>query len=570
MPGETLQWAFELYDKVSGQADKMTRALEKLEGTMGKTKGAGEKFQNSFAGFSGPIGTTVGLLKSLGEAVFNVGEHFASTAFEAVAFKESTMVSLQAMTGSAKDAQTVFQRAMVFAHETPLDTRTSVDLFKQLMGGGFQGQGLENMFAALADVAAMSGTGSEEMARITTQIIEGKAMGKFQMRHLMPILIAMGKAGAGGPGGSASDVLYEQIAKNTGTTKSAVHEGLSSGTISADAAIDAMLQVIGKNVSKGELGKASVAQAHTLGGLMSTIGSLKDELLFSTKLEGKGVLGIKHFMDDLITSFGKLVGEGGSLSKIINDVVDDFGSWVEKQGGVDNLTKKMEEMVQGARDFWEVLKGIGSTVEALLPSFKDIGDALKTAAYLVNPEYAKKDKASRGVADVSFGTALEAADARQRKKGLTLNPLEQAFRGGETFNDTINGWLFGVDKGALEQAGASMGEQLEVGARDQLEMHSPSRVFERLGEQTAQGFALGIAGGDAQASLGEMLAAPKAEAGGGRGRGGASFAPGSIVMQFKIEGTGLDPEAVARKISDMLPGELLTLFERLGLELGVT
>lgn len=566
---EPLEWTFQLYDKMSANADRMSKSLELLQRTLGSVKKESGAAQNSFGGFSGPLGTLVGGVKEAVSVLGELGASFAHAALDAIGFKESTTVALTAMTGSVGKADTIFKRAMTFGDLTPLSTRGSVAMFKQLMGGGFKGKDLEDTFASISDISAQSGGGEEEMQRVIMQLVEGKALGKFSLRHLQPIMMALGAAGGGGDVG-ASEALYAELAKKTGMDVAGVHTAVSNGTIDATATIEAIKDLVQKNIDHGNLGKASIEQSHTIPGLMSTLGSFSDKAFFGADLKSSGVENIKDSMEAMSKVIDRLTASGGPLQTLIQDIVNDFGAWMKQVGGVDELYKKAVQLVDVMRDFWTILKGVGGLLEKMAPLFNVLGIGVKGVAEMVDAAHGNNSTGDREKARLAaegktadLGRINEVAFAKSQREGGGVGGF---FTYGAAL---IDGFANGVEKSApvaVDATYQSMNAVAQSGA-DALQIKSPSRVFQRFGEMSMAGFAEGL-DPDAAGELGKMLQ-PRGPALASISGGGRGLQMGDLNLHIQVEGAGADPEGIARKIADILPSELQTLFERIGLELGV-
>ncbi len=111
--------------------------------------------------------------------------------------------------------------------------------------------------------------------------------------------------------------------------------------------------------------------------------------------------------------------------------------------------------------------------------------------------------------------------------------------------DLVAGFVDGIKGGysALKGAIGDMADSVKSSFKNALGISSPSKVFAKFGEQTAEGYALGIDGGtDKAQSAANALApgAPPAQGGGARG--------GAVTINLTINATGKNGEDVANAI----------------------
>ncbi len=94
-------------------------------------------------------------------------------------------------------------------------------------------------------------------------------------------------------------------------------------------------------------------------------------------------------------------------------------------------------------------------------------------------------------------------------------------------------------------------------------------MFEEIGRNTADGYALGIDGRTAEVSdsMMRMIALPETLS---LSAGAQRQGPVSITIPITIEGRGESDDALVEKLEARLPYVLSSLFERLAIETGET
>lgn len=591
MSDEKLQWAFDLVDKISGPAAKMEKAIIRVERALegggkavvtfeknlGKANLAASGLKNTFGGFGGPWGTFVGGLQVVSSVLTDIAWGFGEAAIKAMAFRESTIVSFKAMTGSAQQANELFKRSVVLADITPFGTKDVVTQVRSIMGSGFKQKEAENVFAALSDVASISGGGAQAMQGMLTQIAQAKGIGKFQLGDLKIIMSYAGQAGV------SLEKLYAQIAEQEKIAKASVPDALSTGRVGFDSGLFAIMKVIERDISGGKLGSRTLEQGLSLTGLLSTIESLPEKAMLGLDPNSAGGTGLRRFLDTFINMTNASVNEGGRLNKLLVKVADDFGVWLgglassgELQRFFDVLLTGLERgyqlfgyVIEAGRAFWDTLKpalessmgaerfqqmfgdGGASSVETFGAALKFVaimvGEAVAGVLYLAElPQKLQaafgelQTWASKNLFDVGLSIGKSIASGVMAGMGINTN---------NAFLQLVGGWA------------SSIPEKV----KDVLEIKSPSRVMERLGEYSAEGFQRGLDSNPASPSavVGGAIADARAA---GLGRGGGDI---TITAPITITITSsADAEGVARELNQQLETQLSLLFRRLASEVG--
>jgi hypothetical protein len=110
------------------------------------------------------------------------------------------------------------------------------------------------------------------------------------------------------------------------------------------------------------------------------------------------------------------------------------------------------------------------------------------------------------------------------------------------------------------------------GMEQEAEIHSPSKVFQRLGRNISEGLARGME--DGTPLVERSLPAPSADVGIGMGlgRGASGSRPiaisAPITVNYSGPGGAEAAGAIAAAVADILPGQLQHAFERIQTEMG--
>ncbi len=565
---EKLTWVMELWDKFSGPAERIRKAIlgvEKSQFTLmkGLQKMGGEVLGRAgdFVQLSGRASAMVGVLGAVasgigaivvaaaaaGAAVLALGTAFSYSMVKTLAFKESALVSFELMTGSRDAGTKMFLQAVDFAAKTPFETDAVITAFKALKGAGFSDEEVPLLFNAMGDVAAAGGDMSGEVIqRIAIQMAQVKALGKLQSGDLKVMANQMASAGIG------LSQVYAKIAQNLNIGVDQVGDAIERGDVNANVGILSIVQAIGEK-SGGTPGGIMAAQSKTLLGLWSTLKSSWETLIFSmsTRVDQMpGVKALKGFMSNLITLFDATSASGkklmGSMERIFNSlVVAIFGRM-----GDQSFLETMEVWLGKGADWVEKN---AHKIAGAITTLKDVGVELMN--YVKNAE--KNGFASAfGELFVNVGKSIMSGIAR----GMKMQMYEAL---------GTNGMILAM---LLEQWEGPKG----------LNTGSPSRKMAQLGRWTVEGYEKGVTSRPPNFSMDDIIApsqglsTPKpgfslndiiapAQASANKS---ADMAP-NIALTIQVDNAGHhDGEAIADRLADLLPGKLAGIFERLSLEAG--
>jgi tape measure domain-containing protein len=612
---EKLSWMFELLDRMSGPADRIAKSLKKLDPALKTSAGQTSFFSRMIGGvattfgpkaaaavvrFAGsfvnladrfkavmpvlkPIGSALGKLGSVagkglalaGTAMVAVGVAAAAAVgglavaggkflIDSIAFKETTLASLEAIAGSKEAAEEIFNSAVKFAAKTPFSTSQVAAAFEKLVAAGVEVKDLEKTMQSLGDFA---GTDINKLESAIGVIAQIKGKGKLQGEELMQLAergLPMGK-------------VLDQLAKKMGKTKDEVQKLLSDGKISSDVGIGAIMAVIGGTFG-GRMEKAS----NTLEGLWSTLKSVPEDILFnpaSAAAIEKMVVPIKALITAFTQALSPDTANGKRLIAMFTQISDTVVSVLggvsgkgvaETIGSILNVAEPLltiflafgKSVLGGMGDvLGEVVKWLGAlkndpeTLQALVESFVTLGKALGMAL---------------GIVVVTIGAilALQAAIA-------------------SWIGDFIGGtielmvWLDGL-RTSIEQFFVDMWNRIT------------NMSWRELGIAIVQGIITGILAmispaGSAMSLLGDTLfntiqpggttptggtvqpgGAPGSTTGNGQGAAGAKTSNVAVsVPQIIINAvTGEDPAAAGQRAGDSFMSSLGAALKGLGAEAG--
>lgn len=569
---DKLTWTFELLDRMSRPATAMDKALEKVDASLkrvqkntrsniadkfgsmlssaGKSMSAGaDQLMSAVGAMAGPAAAAAAVVGGLAIAG-------GKWMLDSLIFKENTTDSLEAMLGSKEAAEEVFKKAAAFAQKTPFSNQQVGAAFEKMIAAGFKTEDLDKTMASLGDFA---GADAQKLERALMAISQIKGKGKLQGEELMQLAEM----------GLPMQKVYEALAKTMGKTTDEVQRLLSSGQISADQGIGAIMATIDATFG-GRMEKA----ANSIQGLWSTLTSAPGDVLMKLDMAPM-IEPIRGFLKTAIellgpdapggrllgavfTKAGEIIGKvAGTLQSI------DFAKWFEKIGAVASKAWPMIEKVFAGFGKAFGLSDAGGSLEKVLDAISERLDKMDPAAmeklgvvlgYVVFAVVKLFEWSMRlamamgtivdavlsfwsGVADFSNGVVdgiaatFDTLPSRMLEIGLQIvQGLLQGLTGGMPSLTTA---VDGMGQGVLDQIIA----KFDIG--------SPSRVMAELGGFVGQGFTLGLEASGMNQSIANPISASQiASVAGGGGSAPAPLTIGSLTINI---GEGVKDAAQARE-----------------------
>src|SRR5262245_40846871 len=307
-----------------------------------------------------------------------------------------------------------------------------------------------------------------------------------------------------------------QLKQFAGMTEKQINKALETTAVTKD---DLMRLIAGPDNLLGDKG---LRAAGTLEAKIKHLKDLPDQFFQKlAKTEAFDRLG--KAIDKIMDKLDPDSPTGKKISKFLEEVLGTFVSLIESID-FDDLAKRLVD------DFLPVIKSIIGLIRPVAHEIAETVSGLRELKDLIVGEAPKHE-------------ALFAVDSK----------AWSGFRGKMQF--------------AGEEGGDGLGEGAETGTRKRLKIHSPSKVFEELGEMTAAGFERGFSNATAGvgASLTNISPAPVA---------GPRGATASLVIeQLNVNVVaGEDASQTGRAIADAtvesLRGRFIHLLEGASLEGG--
>jgi len=413
--------------------------------------------------------------------------------------------------------------------KTEFTKSRNIENMGELGKAGFKGKELEQAHLAALDMAALSGNKEEGLAGASNALEMIRMRGEVNFRALKQVGI--------------SDQEYKAtLASRLGMTKGqkgyidengsvhkpyeALQKKIDAGQIDPQELTKALYAAIMKRTGKPFLGGAGLEMGGNLESKMEHIDELP-ALYIKKMSQSKGFEGITTFADRIMEKFDPNTAGGQKVIAHMIEMIDKIGQKLEKID-VDRLVVVLDKLV-GAL---ERLLGVQ-------PEPKTIGDTIRRG---LSPGHIA------GRAGSWLINKIVGDDSDQSAASTVDQMGDTGANAGEAFSEKLHK--------AMTFGGANAGAAATGGVKDKLQIHSPSRVFEQLGEMTGEGFNRGL---DKSMGLGDDVArgafalpAPKSMPAGG---------PIHVETNITVNGVSGDANQIAEMVSaqvgKIMPGSII-------------
>lgn len=514
---------------------------------------------------AGPLAAAAGALgasaAALGVAVAGLSATGVALSVRATEFRSSTVKSFELLTRSSSEADRIFQLGTRLARELGQAQQQTLSGMNTLMARGFQVEGATgavNVLKAMADLKFISP--KAQVDNVIAAIAQIKSKGLLQLEELQGQLGEQFDVGA----------IIEQIGKKLGKTNDEVRKLITARKIDADTGILAVLDAIREKTGQ-PLGGAANQQAKTISGMLEMLKGVPQELFdeVDTSPLQSALANVFAFLDSDAGA-----GLKSSLTTMLSTLFDTlFGSFSGEDG-----KQRVEELGRGITAFVQettkILRAAGPVIRGFFDFFFSMmerlggGDASKgfyRIADGISDVISSMVALSVNVAALNPFSSIATAPARIYELfDLVKAALEQAKGMLSSMGIELGGALgSGIRQGILGSVGGAVGAVLSLtsavtgAARGPqgFDSHSPSRVFEKLGNTLPAGIGRGAANdnsaisavegmaANATAAAGDQIAAP---AGGGAASGGGltimvnvAAAPGVTPAEARAQGEAI-------------------------------
>ena len=595
------------YTKVTSELKKLTGEVVKETSAQGKlrdgVKLAGgpvadlsSKFDNLKGVLSGAnagaaaLGIGVGLLVvgvvALTAATIEAGIKLGKFVIEGANTLRSMNLMREAAAGSAENAKNLGTQVDRLARMVP----TAKDKINELavamtrdMSGGLSKATGPAIVASLEAVTVASAAAGEGVGRALQDIVErGKNFGRFWLSPQ-----DLDKTGL------RFEQVAQALAKNMGVSIEKARQALFTGGVGLTAGATALKDAVNKRF--GEVNAEKLLDVDVqLDKLKENLVGLTRGVVLTPLLKGLSILAqefditsvkgqqiqaaftkigeaIVHFSVDHIEDFVK--GVEGLISVGVS-AVSLFSKWEPKIKGVVDAFLDSKVAMMGLKAAGAGIVAVVATVGLVLGS---LATAVGVAVAVTGAPFYALYKGYTLLADLNWGKIGTAIVSPFKSAWAWLKGLDLADLGRSIIDGIVNG-ITGAAGRAVDAVKGLVGSIKDAFmGSDGIDAHSPSKVFEKGGRDTDEGYAQGIEKGTPRVQAAAQAMAPSppgprggidaanvwrgggapgggavaAAFGGGAGGGAAGGPIGPIHLEFNFDGAASHEKAeeIAKRIS---------------------
>lgn len=566
MAGKTLAWQLELLDKMSAPARTMDRNLGRLDDALEKATGGSSQLDRGLDRLAGGFDkagraakradSDIGAFAMSGAVALG---NFASSAATAAVdkmlelaaagaeaawafhrFDESTRFAFDGMLGAAKGAQ-AYEKAISTANALGASQEDVLKSYNALIPA-FEGniEKVDSLVRSMSDLKALNpATDLSNLAKTITQI---QATGKLQGDELQELATS----------GIGAVEVYKQLEKALGKSREEVIALKEAGKITSDQAIKAIQDAIAARTGGGDAGDLAALKAlETIDGQMGRLTNRAEEFVRTLSLDGgAGVDALSRFVDliDVDTKSGqqlqktveKLVEAGASFS---SEAFEGFANAMERAlPSVERMTESIDPKT------WEVIGwAVGETANQLA--------VLGYMAELAATPFQYLDSAIWGTIG-AVSNMYETVTNYMELSGSTWGEL--AADAGQAIVDGLVGALESGAGKIIAAMTNPVAGGIDIINNKLTKSHSPSKVFEEIGNNITDGLVIGLDAKETQGAITGLIdptAAGEAAAGTVTNISNVSKAGPQVTNNFTINVNG-DGKSVAAQIRAELENAL--------------
>jgi hypothetical protein len=491
------------------------KELQKLRSEAGGMGGGGAG-GGLMAGLAGGAmvagaGLLVGAAEKIGSVMMKAGSlvlDFAHEAINEAAKAETRKLSFEVMLGK-EGAKQALDDIEEMSKKTKFDEDEIADAMRPLLLTGMRaGEDMANAITAATDLEVVTGGGIGAVQGTLDLIKKIRSKDMISEKQLEQV-------------GLNGKVFFADIAKQLGTTAEIAKKKLSAKELGSDMVLGTIYRTIAAQQG-GALGIMSGKSAETVEAKLNKLANLPGDYM-KKMLESEGFTKFSQSLTRVLDGLSPESENGKRIFAALEDVFNKLMGWIEQL----TTAEGMKSVAEGFTLVGDVVSITMTAVKGLVWFVKEL---YREISNVVAP-FIEIGKAAAYIGDAIGDNLAKANNA-------IVENVDAGFRSASGF---------------FSKVGEELGFGVEQGARDKLQVHSPSRVFEEIGRNTAEGFAIGVGGDE-----GIRMPAPRISAvGGGR-------AVTISIDGIHISGAG-DPMAVAAAVEErlvnMLPSRLATALE---------
>lgn len=508
-PGEISK----LKEEIAGFSKPVHAMKEGVHEAKEEWEGVGESVKKAhghlteFLEFAG-IALAIDLVKELTEHVVELGAEIV----KAAAGEERTK-KVFTLNFGVEGGEKALEYAEKFAQGSEYTEDQSKTFLSTLLNAGVPIKEMDKYMAAAGDVASGFTNKLEGMDRAIEAFRRMTLTGKLEGRALRGLNIGVPQ--------------LKELDEYKGKSDKQLKEILEKGTLTTSQ----VFRIIAG--ADKQLGDKAVTMGETMSAKLDKLKALP-ERLFQEFMNSTAFDTLKEKIDHVLERFDPKSPDGQVIIK-----------------GIGDIGEALLHVLDGV-DIESVMKTVLKTIEAIPAAINAVGAAFH--AISDNWKYLKWLNPSGAVAGMVRDKLFDAMTSEPKKSGQ------------KTGYDITTGMAEGIGEGvpAVTKAATNMAKTPADITRRVNEVHSPSKVFERIGLHLGEGLADGIAASGMAAMMEDAITVPALRLpAGGRGVGGISVSL-TVNVESKAGGHGAKEtgQAIADDIGPSVVSALIDLFER--------
>jgi len=491
--------------------------------------------------------TRANFMSAIGNPVIGIGAGIAGAGVAAIGavakqgietaqLLENAKMTLGALYKDQKRADATVADMYKFAQETKFDSPDLISMITKIGTVIDDPRQQRQMLGAMADISTMLSLSGEDMDRAFVNIQQSFSAGRVEKKDLREFIHAM-------PGfkGDEMKMGIAELLKISGKSKEdileKVEKEIAKGKLGPQTLIAAFEKQVLKQTGKNKLGEYSEQMGGTLTGLISNIKNGLGDLFGQAEIEKwPAMLELKAILTDIANSFKPGTENGKKLTAMLKSMSE--------------LAVPMVKMGKAVFDLMVYLGSSPKLIKMLGIGLLVVGAGLLAVTVLV------------GLAAAAI-SALIGAITYSIYKLIEFGI--SAYKAGADF---VTGLAKGIKDGVgkVWEAASGIASTAVAAIKEKLHIASPSRVAMKMGNQTGEGFAIGLersARGVSQSAAAlpaaavSGMGAAQGSSSGMRMGGGMVFAP---TLNFEV--TGTNAEDIASRAIMKAKTELRTMLDQ--------
>lgn len=403
---DTLQFYVELIDRISGPAQRASRALASLEArlrridaltasgradrlggqldrvargahrTSTQASGAGAGFGGLLQGMSAAAnvaGAFLSVLQQIGGALYSAGRAAGEFLIDQAMFQQGTLTTLNTLLREQGPGagRREFNRSLQLAALLPGDNNEFVAMRRQLASGGFtDNRERDVVFAMIQDIAQMNPQDRDVGNRLSTVLSQIRGADRVNGGDMLQLQNA---------GVFRTDV-FDALARgrnmhgSTRDLRRRVQGLVSHGQIGGDEFIRAVAESVTHRTG-GPLGQFALAQGNSLAGLVSNLQSAPATLLQNLDLANlPGLQAFTGFLREMNGLLDATTPRGQRVMQIFEQLINGvFGSLVQRG----DATRVFDAILEVAEQLVPVIVSLAKGLRTFLgPAFQIVAAAM--------------------------------------------------------------------------------------------------------------------------------------------------------------------------------------------------